>query len=403
MAAHDDLTEALCALRGTPRLLALAGCAVVRQLVSARADDVRPATRDALAAIEAWARGGDREVVTAARAAASEPSPVVVALYALASEPVDDRAIATLASLVPWLRWASTASGRATIAAHPKRSPGELMREPAVARALEGTRAELAALVKHVVTGGGDVLARYDAWLAGAATGDRPQPVIHHDRLPARPDTRSDGDRALLDAVAAHVARHVGPDASVLRDRDARWVRVDLHAIARPDELVLVTAGMAERPLAPVFPAGAAPTIYSELVMRLPASWPRAQPALAEPRWSWPLAWLGLLAREPHRHGVAYRPRQTTGPIARPGALPAGATRATDYDGALFVASTLVPPLALVGRTVEFLAVCPLFPSELAFARDRGTDALLAKLAARGVDPERVAVERPEVVDGYDN
>ena len=401
MAQPDDLVQALRALRDNHQMLSLAGCLLLRQL-----DGVRPATRDAIAAIEAWARhGDDTGSVETARRAAVDPSPLVTALYALALNAPDDRdrPIQALASLVPWLHWAKTELGRALIAKNPGRSVADMTKEPAIARALEARRAELAATVTHVFgvgRGNADAIARYDAVLDGRATGDRPQPLIHHGHLPARPDTRSEGDRVLFEAVGAHLARHVEPAATVFRDRDARWVRVDLHAIARPDELVLVTSGMAERPLFPMYPATAqSQGVYTELVLRLPASWPRTQPELAEPRWVWPLGWLGTLARGPHRHGVAVRPRQTSGPVTAP--LPPGATRATDFDGVLFLASTLVPPMTIVGRTVEFLAVCPLFPSELAFARARGTDALLALFAERGLDPERVDAERPELV--YNN
>lgn len=64
----------------------------------------------------------------------------------------------------------------------------------------------------------------------------------------------------------------------------------------------------------------------------------------------------------------------------------------------LFLASERVPELAMVGRTVTFLDVCPLHPAELAYARGHGTAAMLERFAERGVDPRAVEPERAPVV-----
>jgi hypothetical protein len=340
------------------------------------------------------------EVVRRAREAAVAPSPFVVAVYVIAlADAAADRAsaAATLARLVPATIWAATADGRRVIEAAPKRPLAEVTREPAVARAVEGQRAKLATLIRMVLGDGGDPAAaftRYAGWLAGDVPAERPQVVIAHDRLGEYPPTRRERDPVLGAAVAAHVERHAGAIAQVYGDRDARWVHLDVLVAPRAGELVVVTSGMAERPLYPVSrTAERTAGVFTELVMRLPADWRHDEAALGEPRWFWPFGWLRYLGRMPHRHAVAYRARETSGPMSRP-----DAPRAMAFDGVLFLASAAVPAMAMVGRTVEFLAVCPLHPEELALARERGTDALLGRLRDAGIDPEVVDPERASVV-----
>ncbi len=397
MADHLDLGVLLRGLAADRELCALGACLLIRQLAPSL-DRVKPATRDAIEVIERWACGDATSAeVARARAAAVEPSPFVVALYVIALGDADARAsaLATLETLVPATLWSMKPEARPVIAAHPKQPLAELMREPRVARAVEAQRAGLAAALRGVLGDGGDhaaAIARYRAWLASGSQRPRAQPVIEHGRLPEKPATKSDGDRVLIEAVAAHLTHHVAPITSVYHDRDSRWVHVDLHAISTERGVALATSGMAERPLFPVGLDGTGAGIYTELVIELPAGWRFGEADLTDPRWFWPMAWLRFLARTPHRHSIEYRPRETTGPMSPP-----DGPRATDFDAVLFLASSRVPPLAIVGRTVEFLAVCPLYPEELALARRHGTSELLSRFAAKQLDPVRVDPARPRV------
>ncbi len=390
-----DLAAALLGLAEDRELVALAACLLVRQLAPSL-DKARPATRDAIAVIERWARGeASPEDVEAARAGAVEPSPFVVALYVIALGDPEARrsSLATLATLVPATLWSATPEAKPMIAANRKRPLAELMREPKVARATEAHRARIAATLREVLGGDRDTaITRYRAWVDGGTRAPRAQPVIVHDRLPEKPATKSEGDRVLIEAIAAHIAHHVAPIASVYHDRDSRWVHVDVHAVRTDDAVVLATSGMAELPLFPTGLDGKTAGVYTELVVELPADWRFADADLTDPRWFWPIGWLRYLARMPHRHSLAYRPRETTGPMSPP-----GGPRATDFDAVLFLASSRVPPLAIVGRTIEFLALCPLYPAELALARSHGTSELLSRFAAKRLDPERVDLARPQL------
>ncbi len=395
MTQEFDLGVALRELAGDRELCALAACLLVRQLAPSL-DKVRPATRDAVAVIERWAYGeASPDDVERARAAAVEPSPFVVAIYVIALGDPEARrsSLAMLATLVPATLWSATPEAKPVIAAKPKLPLAELMRDPKVARATEAQRARIAATLREVLDGDRDAaIARYRAWVAAGTRPTRAQPVIMHDRLPEKPPTKSEGDRVLIEAVASHLTHHVAKIASVYHDRDARWVHVDVYAIPTDGAVVLATSGMAERPLFPARVDGKTAGVYTELVIELPADWRFADSDLTDPRWFWPIGWLRHLARMPHRHSLAYRPRETTGPMSPP-----GGPRATDFDAVLFLASSRVPPLAIVGRTIEFLVVCPLYAEELALARSRGTSELLARFAAKQLDPERVDPARPRL------
>jgi hypothetical protein len=330
------------------------------------------------------------------RARVDRRSPLVSALYALALADDDDLGTAIrLFSLVPVRLWANTEAGERALAAVPDLSPESakvfagLMRTPAVARGVAALRVRAVAVLRDVLGDGADhqaPRARYAAWVAAGPTAPLNRAV------PAQPATHSDGDAVLTEAINAHLARRVGPIARVYPGRDPRWVKLDVHVIPAGDELVLVTSGMAERPLFAADLGGGTQGYYTELVMRLPADWQITEADLADVadrQRAWPVVWLRYLGRMPHRRAMVFRPCETTGPI-----LPWGPARASEFVGALFVASARVRPLALVDRNVEFLAVCPLYPEELALARGRGGGELLARFAARGLDPERVEPNR---------
>jgi hypothetical protein len=77
--------------------------------------------------------------------------------------------------------------------------------------------------------------------------------------------------------------------------------------------------------------------------------------------------------------------------------------RPTPFDAALLTFPARLPLAARtfprVGsrETTVVAAVCPIFESERAFAIDHGVNRLLARFAERGVDPEKVNVDRAAV------
>jgi suppressor of fused protein SUFU len=200
--------------------------------------------------------------------------------------------------------------------------------------------------------------------------------LIDHGKLGRREPVVREGDRVLIEAVGSHLATHFG-EPLVIHDRDSRWVHLDLFVCpateAQPFS-VISTCGMAERPLT----TAANQRVWTELIAFLPLDWPTAGPELARPAVSWPFTLLRWLARVPHQTGTGFAPRESFGPIPYE---PAD-QRPYPYEGAVFLDQPILPPLAMVGREVRFLAMCPIFADELAWIRRRGTQVFLDAFAA---------------------
>ncbi len=220
------------------------------------------------------------------------------------------------------------------------------------------------------------------------------------------------GDPALIDAVSAHVSRHVGRTAFVFHELESELVHIDVHYVrstrGRPFE-VLVTSGMSARPMST--PAGSHVPRYAELVALLPAGWPLLGPAGDDERNSWPLELIRDLARYPHRHKTWLGYGHSLSDADGPGVPFASNTRLS--------AVILLPPVTLGGRfftlrrrggcNIHFWAVVPLYREELEFKLREGTEALLDAFERHGItdviDPQRTNVARakpgPEVGIGF--
>jgi hypothetical protein len=212
--------------------------------------------------------------------------------------------------------------------------------------------------------------------------------IVQHGDLPQREAAVRPADPVLIDAVGAHLERTFGPGAGVIDDADSRWAHVDLFILPPNRErpvTVVATCGMAARPLTTT----AGTRTWTELLCVLPPGWPTTTPAIGAPQRFWPLALLRWLARLPHQTGRGYSPGDTVGPLAH------GTPRTHAFDAALLVAQSLVSPLPMVGREVQYLALCPLHLPELEWARAVGSQPLLTAFDSRNESPLVIWPERP--------
>jgi hypothetical protein len=208
------------------------------------------------------------------------------------------------------------------------------------------------------------------------------------------------GDLALVDAVTAHIERHIGPVTDVWHETESQYVHVDVHHVpptpVRPFH-VLVTSGMSERPM--VAPPGVPEEwLRTELLVCLPADWPLDGDALRGERHGWPLYWLRRLARFAHAYGAFL----SVGDTIPNGEPPAPLAPGTEFAGLL-----LAPPLTLgtaahlarspEGKVVRFWSLMPLYAAEMEFKLRHGVDALVERLQRAGVS-DVVDLERPNVV-----
>ena len=68
----------------------------------------------------------------------------------------------------------------------------------------------------------------------------------------ARPPEEATGDADLIEAIVAHISKHVGEPDLVFHQLVSEYVHVDIHIVHPTDErpwFTLVTSGMSERPM----------------------------------------------------------------------------------------------------------------------------------------------------------
>jgi hypothetical protein len=218
---------------------------------------------------------------------------------------------------------------------------------------------------------------------------------IYRYQEPVGDDAPVGGDPDLINAVTAHIEKHLGPVEQVFHEIVSPTVHVDIYWVAPSRSLpyhTLVTSGMSERPMS--VPADMDEWAFAELMVTLPASWPLTMEAWEEEKNYWPLRWLKTLARFPHEHGSWLGDGHTV-PNGDPPERFAPSTR--------LCGMMLVPPVSYPerfsalevspGRTIHFWSLMPLYGEEMELKLKEGIDALLERLDAEGIkeviDPAR--------------
>lgn len=198
-----------------------------------------------------------------------------------------------------------------------------------------------------------------------------------------------------LDAIVAHVQRHIGPIAYVWHEKTSTIVHVDVHVVFPTEErpfYTLVTSGMSDLPM--TVPPEVEGSPYAELLIRLPADWNLDYETLNDERNYWPIRLLQSLARFPHTTGGwldlgfglpnGLPPR----PFAPETDLCAAMTAFPYVEGEAFHVLEARP-----GKTIRFFAVMPLFASEMRFLREQGPEELEKRFEQAEtsliVDPQR--------------
>lgn len=216
---------------------------------------------------------------------------------------------------------------------------------------------------------------------------DQPTPSDAAPRGPRRPDP-------VNDAVAAHVAYHVGPPTPVPPMPGTDGDVAILH-VAPTDERpvhTLVTDGMSRMPMA--LPEAVAACRRIELVLALPAHWQLSGEGLQEARWSWPVRMLAVLAELPRQHGTWFGEGHS---------MANGDPPAPFHDSTRLCGAILLPPPRLPAAfhrlgedadAIGFLSVVPLYREELALKARAGVAALLERFDRAGVGEVLVPARR---------
>lgn len=202
-----------------------------------------------------------------------------------------------------------------------------------------------------------------------------------------------------IEQISAHIEKYVGEVDSVLHEIISDTVHIDIHHVPPTEEKpfhFLITSGMSDLPMK--VNGDPDDLAYAELMVVLPSWWEISSESFADEGWYWPFRQLKFLARFPHKYDswFGYGHTIPNGDPAEPFA------ENTKLDGVILLNPCHVPDEFLTltideHKTIEFLAVVPLYPEEMNFKLRNGVDALLDKLIDNRVS-DLIVIDRKNVV-----
>ncbi len=227
-------------------------------------------------------------------------------------------------------------------------------------------------------------------------------PILRYEAI--EPHVPDGGDLPDIEAISAHIERHIGPIEMVWHEILSDLVHIDVMHVAPNKERpfhTLITCGMSARPMnVPLEIAdqfGDIDPRFAELMICLPADWPLSQKAFGNPCHFWPVEWLKRLARFPHEYQTWFFEGHT---------MPNGDPARPFSPDTQLCCMMLVPPLRVPAefrvlrgedRAINFFAMMPLYQSEIDFKLKNGGEALLDLCDEHNVD-ELLDIHRAAVV-----
>jgi len=222
-------------------------------------------------------------------------------------------------------------------------------------------------------------------------------PTLRHQA--PKPFEFAAGDSENIEAISAHIARHIGPVATVFHELVSDKVHIDIHIVRPAPErpyYTLVTSGMSDRPM--TTPPGAEDFAHAELCLCLPPDWPMGDDAWKAEENYWPVRALKFLARFPHDFGTWLSYGHTI-PNGDPAAPLASNTRMSSF----ILLTPMLAPDAFHelkipgGKTIRFYSLVPLHDDELAAKMRKGAEHV-HKLLLQAGHSELLVPDRPIAV-----
>jgi hypothetical protein len=178
-----------------------------------------------------------------------------------------------------------------------------------------------------------------------------------------------------IEAISNHVEAHIGKIDMVWHEIVSDLVHIDVHQVAPTAERrywTLVTSGMSDLPM----PTSAQNRdwAFAELMICLPEDWKMDAESFKAEKYYWPIRWLKILARFPHEYKtwLSWGHSMPNGDPARPIA-----------ENAPFTGIVLGRPKTVstefwtlpvrVDKKIQFFAVYPLYPDEMALKLKEGS------------------------------
>lgn len=221
-------------------------------------------------------------------------------------------------------------------------------------------------------------------------------PVFRYNE-PPKPFEYAIGDSENIEAISAHIERHVGPVNSVFHEIVSDKVHIDVHIVAPSEKFpfyTLVTSGMSDKRMK-VPSAENAHLCFSELFICLPPDWKMERADWKDEANYWPIRWLKTLARFPHEYD-AWLWWGHTMPHGDP---PTPIHASTKLCAFLLLQNFRLPDA--FGRlkiseekVIHFLSVIPLYNDELEYKFKQGGEGIESCFREAGLS-EVLNINRP--------
>jgi hypothetical protein len=194
----------------------------------------------------------------------------------------------------------------------------------------------------------------------------------------------AESEEEYVNAIGAHVVKHIGPVTNVFHEVMSDLIHVDLLVVEPRDErpyTTLITCGMSDKPMrVPIEnpdDLGLVPELrFAELLLCLPPDWPLTADDFRDESTYWPVRWLKKLARLPHMYdgwlGLGH-----TIPNGDPPKPFAANTQLCGWivdEPVLFSAD--IRKLRVKEKSINFYSVVPVYEEEMTLKLRKGSGAL---------------------------
>jgi Suppressor of fused protein (SUFU) len=189
-----------------------------------------------------------------------------------------------------------------------------------------------------------------------------------------------------IEQISNHIEQYIGKINSVFHELVSDTVHIDVHHVMPTQDRpyhTLVTSGMSDLPMN--VPEDVNSTRYMELMVTLPEAWELSEQSFKDEVWYWPVRQLKYLARFAHKYNTWFAWGHT---------IPNGDPAEPYADNTMMSGIIILPSLNVPEefrslkindtRTIEFYSLVPLYPEEMNFKLNKGSDALLDKFDKYG-------------------
>jgi hypothetical protein len=219
--------------------------------------------------------------------------------------------------------------------------------------------------------------------------------TVYSYKKPSKDTVPSYGEEKDVQALEAHIEKHVGKIEMVFHEMISAYTHVDVYWIAPTPKRnfhTLITGGLSFKPMHA--PKGAEKFHYGELMMCLPPDWEINTKNFEDENNYWPVRWLKILARFPHQFDT-WLSRGHTIPLSESGEPHASKN---PFEG-VYVTFPILFGLEFMKvevspkKTIWIYSLIPIYKKEWQYKLDKGADALEALMDEHQItellDPKR--------------